>query len=182
MALDNVYGKIGSYGRETHPEDILLWFLNPSISSFPMKHSLGHAFVRYHRGLGRMPVRWKPWLLSLLLANMIVPLFYLTRLEAQVVLGVALLGGATFVVLTAFTGFSRLLGLAHLWWIPLILFLLNRLAPYPVTTAYGFWLRAVIVLDAGSLILDAANVVRYLRGDRQEMVAGLSEREQRDAS
>ena len=140
-----------------------------------MKHSLGHAFVRYHRGLGRMPVRWKPWLISLLAANMIVPLFYITRLEAKVVLGVALLGGATFVVLTAFTGFSRLLGLAHFWWIPLVFFLSNRLDSYPATTAYGIWLRAVIVLDTGSLILDLANVVRYLRGDRNEMVAGLSE-------
>ena len=140
-----------------------------------MKHSLGHAFVRYHRGLGRMPVRWKPWLISLLAANMIVPLFYITRLEAKVVLGVALLGGATFVVLTAFTGFSRLLGLAHFWWIPLVVFLSNRLDSYPATTAYGIWLRAVIVLDTGSLILDLANVVRYLRGDRNEMVAGLSE-------
>ena len=122
-----------------------------------------------------MPVRWKPWLISLLAANMIVPLLFITRLEAQVVLGVALLGGATFVVLTAFTGFSRLLGLAHLWWIPLIVFLLYRLDPYPATTAYGIWLRAVIVLDTGSLVLDVANVVRYLRGDRQEMVASLSE-------
>ena len=141
-----------------------------------MKHSLGHAFVRYHRGLGQMPIHWKPWLISLLTANMIVPLFYLTRWEAQVVLGVSLLGGATFVVLTAWTGFTRLLGLAHGWWIPLIFFLLNRLDQNPASTAYGFWLRTVIVLDAGSLVLDAANVVRYLRGDRQEMVAGLTER------
>ncbi len=139
-----------------------------------MKYSLSHAFVRYHRGLGRMPVRWKPWLLSLLAANMIMPLFFITRLEAQVVLGTALLGGATFVALTAYTGFSRLLGLAHLWWIPMIIFLLCRIEPYPASTAYGFWLRAVILLDSGSLVLDVANVVRYLRGDRQEMVSGLS--------
>ena len=142
-------------------------------NSFSMKHSLGHAFVRYHQGLGRMPLRWKPWLISLLLANMIVPLFYMTSLEAQVVFGVSLLGGATFVVLTAWTGFSRLLGLAHLWWIPLLIFLMGRLEQNPPATVYAYWLRAVIVLDTGSLILDATNVVCYLRGDRQEMVSGL---------
>jgi len=135
-----------------------------------MKYSLAHAFVRYHRGLGRMPARWKPWLLSLLAANMILPLLFITQREAQVVLGTALLGGATFVVLTAFTGFSRLLGLAHFWWIPLIVFLLTRLAPHPATTPYGIWLRTVILLDTVSLVLDTANVVRYLRGDRKEMV------------
>jgi hypothetical protein len=141
-----------------------------------MKHSLAHAFVRYHRGLGRMPIRWKPWLLSLLLANMIVPLFYLTRLEAQVVLSTALLGGATFVLLTAMTGFTRLLGLAHLVWIPLILWLFTRLEQVPGDSTYGIWIRAVVVLNSVSLVLDTVNVYRYVRGERQEMVAGLSER------
>lgn len=140
-----------------------------------MKHSLVHAFVRYHRGLGRMPIRWKPWLLSLLLANMIVPLFCLTRLEAQVVLGTALLGGVLFVLLTAMTGFTRLLGLAHLVWIPLILWLFTRLEQVPDDSAYGIWMRVVIVLNSVSLVLDAANVTRYVCGERQEMVTGLSE-------
>ena len=141
-----------------------------------MKHSLVHAFVRYHRGLGRMPIRWKPWLLSLLLANMIVPLFYLTRTEAQVVLSTALLGGAMFVLLTSISGFTRLLGLAHLVWIPLVWWLFTRLEQVPENSVYGIWLRVVMVLNSLSLVLDATNVYRYVRGERQEMVAGLSER------
>ncbi len=135
--------------------------------------SLAEAFVRYHRGLGRMPRNWKPWLLSLLTANMIVPLFWIARVEAQVVFGVALLNGAIFVVLTAFSGFSRLLGLGHIGWVPLVWFLWERLPAYAPGTPFGFWLRAVVVLNSISLVFDTWNVIRYVRGDRGEMVVGL---------
>lgn len=143
-----------------------------------MKYSLAHAFVRYHRGLGKMPRRWKPWLMSLLMSNMIVPLFFLSNhIEAWVVLGTALLTGATFIALTAYSGFSRLLGFGHLPWVPMLVYLILRLPDaqqdFPETW-FLFWIHAVIILDIGSLILDAANVVRYFRGEQGEMVEGLS--------
>ena len=80
------------------------------------------------------------------------------------------------VLLTAMTGFTRLLGLAHLVWIPLILWLFSRLEQVPGDSVYGIWIQAVMVLNSVSLVLDTANVYRYVRGERQEMVAGLSER------
>ena len=116
-----------------------------------------------------MPAYWKPWLISLLTANMIIPLIWMDRIEAQVVFGVAILNYTTFVVLTGIKGFTRILGLGHIYWIPLIYFLWSRLELFPGETIYGVWLRVVIVLDSGSVILDAANVVRYLHGDREEM-------------
>jgi hypothetical protein len=134
---------------------------------------LVNAFVRYHRGLGRMPARWRPWLISLLIANMILPWVFITRLEARVVFVVALLNGAFFVLLTAASGFSRLLGLGHLFWVPLIFFLWPRLEQFPIDTFYGTWLRALVVLNSVSVVLDAVNVFLYCRGDREELVSGL---------
>lgn len=131
------------------------------------------SVARYHRGLRMTPAAWKPWLIALLVANMIVPLFWLNRMEAQVVFGVALLNYLTFIVLTGISGFSRLLGLAHIYWIPLIYFLWTRLELFPADTTYGVWIRCVIVLDAGSVLLDCGNVIRYIRGDRREMIQGL---------
>ena len=119
-----------------------------------------------------MPLGWKPWLISLLTANMIAPLFMLSHVEARVVFAVALLNGALFSVLTAATGFSRLLGLAHLPWIPLVWYLVETLSQSdttPVTT----WKWAVILLNSGSLVLDAVNVIRYIGGERGEMVDNL---------
>ena len=120
-----------------------------------------------------MPTSWKPWLITLLFANMIAPFFWANQFEAQVVFGVALLNYLTFIILTGLSGFSRLLGFGHIYWIPLICFLWTRLDIVPADTAFGIWIRAVIVLDAGSLLLDFANVVRYFRGDREEMVQDL---------
>jgi hypothetical protein len=128
------------------------------------------GFLAYHRGLGKFPVKWKPWLTLLLAGNMIVPLFYLTRLEAQVVFAVALLNGFLFSIITGLTGFSRLLGLGHLPWIPLVVFLVLRLEQHPADDFYGIWLRVLIVIDSVSVLLDAANVIRYLRGDREPMI------------
>ena len=116
--------------------------------------------------------------MSLLMSNMIVPFFFLSEhQEAWVVLGTALVTGAAFIVLTAFSGFSRLLGFGHLPWVPMLVYLIVRFPEaqqsYPETW-FILWLQAVIVLDIGSLILDTANVVRYFRGEHSEMVEGLS--------
>ena len=123
--------------------------------------------------------------MSLLMSNMIVPLFFIVdRPEALTVFVAALLSGAIFIVLTAYSGFSRLLGFGHLPWIPLVIYLVTRLHPARAVAAsadasladsiFLVWMHAVIILDSGSLLLDAANVVRYYAGDRKEMVAGLS--------
>ena len=117
-----------------------------------------------------MPRRWKPWLFCLLAANMILPLFWIGRPEARVVLGTALCAGGISVAVTALTGFTRLVSLGHLLWVPLIAYLVLTLDGHPSSTSYGLWLRMVIALNALSLILDAGNVIRYIAGDREEMV------------
>ena len=61
----------------------------------------------------------------------------------------------------------------HLAWLPLLAFLVDRVTEVPATTGFGLWLRSVIVLDAISLVLDTVDVVRFLRGDRDETVPGL---------
>ena len=142
-----------------------------------MKYKLRAAFVRYHRGLGRLPRGWRPFLICLLTANMIAPLFAIGRIECQIVLGVALLNGAAFVVLTAYSGFSRLLGFGHISWIPLVFFLVWRLDDLPTETTLDFvhrtWMLVVITLNSVSLVFDTWNVVQYFRGDHDELVSGL---------
>ncbi len=76
--------------------------------------------------------------------------------------------------LTARFGFSRIIGLGHIAWVPLLGFLWSQLPVLPATDAFGIWLRAVIVLNATSLVLDAVDAVRFARGDRAETVPTLS--------
>ena len=121
----------------------------------------------FMRGLMRQPSSVMAWVGMLVLVNGIVPLFLLNTLEAKVVLLTLALGGVVMELLTWQQGFTRLLGLGHVLWLGLVPWLLTRLTLHegePIV----FWLVAVIVLNALSLVLDIRDVVRYVGGDRAE--------------
>ncbi len=70
------------------------------------------AFIKFNKGIMKMPLHWQLWLVLLVTVNLILPLFYLDRVEAQVVIGTLLANLVLFTILTARVGFSRLLGLS----------------------------------------------------------------------
>ena len=132
-----------------------------------------NAFLKFNKGVLKMSVAWRVWLGLLVTMNLIIPLVFISRLEAQLVLGAMLIGFGLMTLLTALSGFSRLLGAGHILWIPLVLFLYSRLGQIPGDNVFGVWIRVLIVVDALSLVFDAADVVRYIAGDRAETVKGL---------
>ncbi len=131
------------------------------------------SFLKFNKGILGLPLQWRLWMMLLVAANVVVPLFFLGHLEAQVVLAAILLSLVLFTLLTAQAGFTRLLGLGHLPWIPLVWFLATRLGEIPPDDFYGIWIRALIALNATSLVIDAVDVIRYVAGDRRETVPGL---------
>ncbi|NIM51060.1 MAG: hypothetical protein GTN62_10785 [Gemmatimonadales bacterium] len=131
------------------------------------------GFLKFMRGLLRLPIPVQLWLLVLVAANLLAPLFFLDRLEARVVILAFLAAGMFMGILTAVAGFTRLLGLGHSPWIGLIPYLWTRLDQIPVDDFFGVWVRSVMVPNGISLVLDVADVTRYLRGDRSELVDGL---------
>ena len=120
-----------------HPQTLLLAAMN--------------VFLRFNRGVMRMSAPARVWLLLLVTANMIVPLSFLGRLEAQVVLAAFVASVVLMLALTANSGFIRLLGLGHVFWFPLLWFLWTRLDETPSDTFFGLWLRVLITLNALSL-------------------------------
>ncbi len=132
-----------------------------------------NAFLKFNKGMMKMPVPWQAWLLLLAGANMIAPMFFLNRLEAQVTFATMLASVALTTVLTARFGFTRILGLGHVLWIPLLVFLVPRLSSLPADGPFGIWIRVLLLVNVISLLIDAMDVVRYISGDRQETVTGL---------
>ena len=120
-----------------------------------------------------MPLRLQLWMGLLVAANLVAPFFLLGHVEARVTLAAGLISMMLMTGLTARFGFSRIVGLGHLAWLPLLVFLVGSVTEVPATTGFGLWLRSVIVLDAISIVLDAVDVVRFMRGDRAETVPGL---------
>ncbi len=130
-----------------------------------------NAFIKFNRGLLAMPLPWRLWLLLLLTLNLIAPLVFIARLEAQVTLAALLVSRALMTGLTGLSGFSRLVGLGHIVWNPLLVFLWARLGEIPAADAFGLWVRAVIAINATSLVIDAVDVIRYAAGERAETVS-----------
>lgn len=68
--------------------------------------------------------------------------------------------------LFAQTGYTRLLGLAHIvFWGPLAIWLWTRLDRHPWETIFGKYLRVFLATIGISLAFDVTDVVRYLLGD-----------------
>lgn len=132
-----------------------------------------NAFIRFNKGLLRSPWPVKIWLMALMAANMVAPLFFIGHIEAQLSLAAIMAGGIFMMLLTARFGFSRILGLGHIFWIPLVIWLALRLDLHPADQALGIWMRILIVLNSLSLLIDTTDVIRYLAGDRKETVTGL---------
>ena len=106
------------------------------------------------------------WIALLLMVNMLVPLVFITTVEGQFVLLSALAGAATQLVIFRLKGFVRLLGIGHLYWLPLLPWLSTRLDGPPEWGPFSLWVMSVIVLNGVSLVIDATDVWRYAVGDR----------------
>ncbi len=106
------------------------------------------------------------WITLLLLVNMVVPLFFVTTIEGQVVLAAAMAGALSMMAIYSSRGFVRLLGIGHIYRVPLLPWLWTRLEGFPPDEPFAVWITAVIVVDGVSLIIDVRDVWRYLAGER----------------
>ena len=131
------------------------------------------SLIRFNKGMMRMPFHWQLCLLLLVAVNVAIHLFFVGRLEAQVVLATMMVNMTLMTLLTGLPGFSRLLGLGHFPWFLLVCFLWAQLDQIPANDLFGVWIRVLMVVNALSLVIDTVDVVRYLAGEREETVPGL---------
>ena len=109
---------------------------------------------------------WVGWVMLLMIVSMVIPLFYLGTVEGKVVLGAFVLGALLQIAIFSAKGFVRLLGIGHIVWVPMVVWLWTRLDVAPADSLFRYWLLATIVLVSLSLLLDGVDVIRYLRGER----------------
>ncbi len=125
------------------------------------------ALFGFMKALWGMPVGWRLWLAWIGGVNMF-GLFFMEHRQAQLTL-LALMGsfGLGVVVFKA-SGFTRLLGLMHIFWFALIPFLWTSL-PQIESETFGTWIRIVLITNAACLVIDVIDVVRYIFGDRRDL-------------
>ncbi len=125
------------------------------------------AMVDFFRTMLTLPAPWIGWVMALMTVNMIVPLFYLGTLEGKVVLGAFVLGAVLQTAIFSAKGFVRLLGIGHIAWVPMVAWLWTRLDLAPAGSLFRYWLFTTLVLVGVSLLIDAGDVIRYVRGERE---------------
>ena len=60
----------------------------------------------------------------------------------------------------------RLLGIGHVYWVPLVVWLGLRVGDLTPGEPFTLWVMAVIALNSVSLLIDVRDVTRYISGER----------------
>ncbi len=128
------------------------------------------AVIGFTKGLMSMPMPWPVWLGMLVAVNAAGPIYFFEALEAKVVLAAFLASAALMTAIFAAKGFVRLLGIGHIFWIPMVPWLWTRLDQVEPGTLFGYWMIAVVAVNGISLIIDAIDVGRYVTGDRKPYI------------
>ena len=124
----------------------------------------------FMRTMLRFPAGWLVWIAALMLVNGVVPVFLLPAPEAAVTLATFMLAAVLQMTLFGRFGFVRLLGIGHAPWLVLVPWAWLRLGALPVGSPIRFWLISLVLLNTGSLLVDGADVVRYIRGERDPVL------------
>ena len=120
----------------------------------------------FFRTMLRFPPPWLGWIAALMAVNLVAPVFFLPAPEALWTLAAFMAGALTQMVLFSRLGFVRLLGVAHVLWFPLVVWIWTRMdAATPGDPMY-LWMASLVVLNSISLAIDVADVGRYLFGER----------------
>ncbi len=124
------------------------------------------AMFDFPRTMMTFPKPWVGWVMLLMITNMVIPLFYLGTPEGKVVLGAFVFAALFQTAIFSAKGFVRLLGIGHIAWVPMVAWLWTRLDLAPAGSFFRYWLLATLAVVSLSLLIDAVDVVRYLRGER----------------
>lgn len=110
-----------------------------------------------------LPRAWAVWLVGVNLAS----LYFIAHLEAQVVLAVTLLAVGLQALSYQRTRFTRILGLSHIFWIPMFAWMATRIDHIAQVPALRDWLIALLLTNSVSMIIDTIDAIRFWRGERE---------------
>lgn len=123
-----------------------------------MLELFGVVFLRFRP----VPRLWCIWLVGVNVAC----LYFITHVEAQVVLAVTAVAVATQTLIYQRIGFTRILGSTHALWIPMFAWMATRLDTIMSDPALADWLALLLVTNIVSLVVDTIDAVRFWRGER----------------
>lgn len=116
-----------------------------------------------------MLFRFRPlpriWAALLMLVN-IGALAFIDTIYGQVALAAMIAAMIVIALVHAKLGFVRLLGIGHVFWIPMLVWLAMDLPDRAANPALFYWVIVLMAINAGSLVIDTIDVARYSAGER----------------
>ena len=126
-----------------------------------LKHMLelfGVVYLRYRL----VPRLWNLWLVGINAAC----LLFISHVEAQVLLAVTGMAVTAQTLIYGRIGFTRILGVVHVMWVPMFVWMATRLELISGNPAFAHWLLIVFFTNMISMIVDTIDITRFLRGER----------------
>lgn len=114
----------------------------------------------------RFPMPKNLWSILLMAPNA-AALIFINTIYGQVVFVAAMAGLVIMVALYMKHGFVRLLGVGHVVWIPMLIWLAQNLPDKSTDPVLYWWVISLLILNGTSLVVDVLELIRYVRGDRQ---------------
>ncbi|NOR69575.1 MAG: hypothetical protein GQ532_07745 [Methylomarinum sp.] len=129
-----------------------------------MLEILTKAYHVFSEGFSQLSWYWRAWVYLLIVLNGILPVIFLPKFTAIIVLVSALIGLFMGLVLTHSFGFSKILGLMHFPWIPMVCFQFYYLNQqnYSLNSFHDYWLVSSLILSSLSLIIDFKDIYEFL--------------------
>jgi hypothetical protein len=109
-----------------------------------------------------VPRLWCVWLVAV----NAVSLIFIDHIEAQAVLAATGIAVVIQALVYEKTGFTRILGSAHILWVPMFVWMWMRLETIQADPALATWLAVLFATNTVSLLIDVIDAVRYLRGEQ----------------
>ncbi len=127
---------------------------------FPIRmlELFGVVFLRFRP----IPRLWCVWLVGVNLAC----LYFITHIEAQVVLAVTAIAVVGQTVIYQRIGFTRILGSTHVLWVPMFAWMATRIDTIMGDPALAAWLILLFATNMVSIVVDTIDAVRFMRGER----------------
>jgi hypothetical protein len=92
--------------------------------------------------------------------------FFITHIEAQVVLATTTIAIALQTAIYQRIGFTLILGSTHILWVPMFAWIATRIATIATEPVLANWLALLFITNLVSLAVDTIDAFRFLRGER----------------
>ena len=118
-----------------------------------------------------LPIWVRVWLVVMMSALFVAPMFFLEHAAAQWMAATFMLGGMIMSWMHMKMGMTKLMGIGHVpWLIPLFL-IFRDLSMSVGSGSYQIWLATAAVLAVICLVIDVVDVTQYVSGKNREQIA-----------